>query len=86
MPEEVFFIALAGIMGTTVTISTIAISIAWVIRSRRKQALDPDSQAQLEARLSRIETAIDAVATEVERVAADQRSTSRRLESPARHP
>lgn len=84
MPEEIFFLALAGILGTTFTVSTIALSIAWVARSRRKNSLDPDAQAELEARLSRIENAIDAVATEVERVAADQRTSNRRLDAPAR--
>jgi cell division protein FtsL len=73
MNEAEALVIITGILATAGTVSVIAYSITRLVTSRRRQSLSEDEQARIEARLSRIENAIDAVATEVERVAADQR-------------
>jgi cell division protein FtsL len=73
MNEAEAIVIITGILATAGTVSVIAYSITRLVTSKRRQSVSEDEQAQIEARLSRIENAIDAVATEVERVAADQR-------------
>ena len=57
----------------------VAMAVAKVLSSRRRNDLPDSSVARLEARLERMEQAIDAIATEVERVSEGQRFTSRLL-------
>jgi cell division protein FtsL len=73
MNEAEAIVIITGILATAGTVSVIAYSITRLVTTKRRQSVSEDEQAQIEARLSRIENAIDAVATEVERVAADQR-------------
>jgi ribosomal protein S13 len=79
MPEEVMRIVIAGIVGITITVSMVAMAVARVFASRRRKDLPDATIARLEDRLERMELAIDAMATEVERVAEGQRFTSRLL-------
>lgn len=79
MDENIARIIIYGVIGGTITISTVAMAIARIVSSRRRQELPDSSVARLEARLERMEQAIDAMATEVERVADGQRFTSRLL-------
>jgi cell division protein FtsL len=73
MNEAEAIVIITGILASAGTVSVIAYSITRLVTSKRRQSVSEDEQAQIEARLTRIENAIDAVATEVERVAADQR-------------
>ena len=79
MPEEIMRIVIAGIIGITISVSMISMAVARIFTSRRRKDLPDASIARLEERLERMELAIDAMATEVERVAEGQRFTSRLL-------
>jgi hypothetical protein len=80
MDGDVVRIVVAGIIGGTISISMIAMAAAQMVSSRRRNRELPDSSvARLDARLERMEQAIDAMAVEVERVAEGQRFTSRLL-------
>ena len=80
MDEDIVRIVVAGIIGGTISISMIALAAARVFSARRRNRELPESSvARLEERLERMELAIDAMATEVERVADNQRFTSRLL-------
>lgn len=64
------------------------IGITWliartVLAMRRAPEIDTSSMQRLEARMERIEQAIDAVAVEVERVSEGQRFTTRLLSDQA---
>jgi hypothetical protein len=80
MDENLARMIMVGVIGMTITISTVVMAIARVVSSRRRRDLSESSVARLEERLERMEQAIDAMATEVERVAEGQRFTSRLLE------
>lgn len=80
MDGDIARIVVAGIIGGTITLSMFAMAVARIFSARRRNRELPDSSvARLEARLERMEQAIDAMATEVERVADNQRFTSRLL-------
>jgi heme exporter protein D len=80
MDENIARVVMAGVIGGTIAISMIAMAVARIVASARRRKELPDSSiARLEARLERMEQAIDAMATEVERVADGQRFTSRLL-------
>lgn len=79
MPEEVMRIVIAGIIGITISVSSIAMAVSRVVSAKRRKELPDSGVARLEARLERMEQAIDAIATEVERVSDGQRFTSRLL-------
>ena len=79
MDGDLARVIVAGIIGITITASTLAMAITRIYTSRRRKDLTPDSMGRLEQRLERMEQAIDAMAVEVERVAEGQRFTSRLL-------
>ena len=80
MDGDIARIVVVGIIGGTISISMIAMAAARVFSARRRNRELPESSvARLEQRLERMEQAIDAMATEVERVADNQRFTSRLL-------
>lgn len=79
MDGDIARILVAGIIGVTISISMVAMAVAKIVASRRRNQLPESSIARLEERLERMEQAIDAMATEVERVADGQRFTSRLL-------
>jgi hypothetical protein len=80
MDENIARLGIAAIIGVTISISMIAMTVSRMVSSRRRNKELPDSSiARIEARLERMEQAIDAMATEVERVAEGQRFTSRLL-------
>ena len=79
MDDNIARVIMAGVIGITIAISMIARSIAKIVSAKRKKDLPDSTVARLEARLERMELAIDAMATEVERVAEGQRFTSRLL-------
>ena len=79
MDENIARIIIAGVIGVTISISMIAMAIAKMVSSRRRKELPESSVARIEERLERMELAIDAMATEVERVAEGQRFTSKLL-------
>ncbi|HEY5544881.1 MAG TPA: hypothetical protein VIK50_02405 [Gemmatimonadaceae bacterium] len=79
MDENIARVIFAAVIGGTIAISMIAMAVARIATSRRRRDLPDSSMARLEERLERMEQAIDAVATEVERVADGQRFTSRLL-------
>jgi hypothetical protein len=59
--------------------SMIAMAVSKMVSSRRRKEIPESSVARLEERLERMEMAIDAMATEVERVAEGQRFTTKLL-------
>ena len=79
MDENLARVIMAGVIGLTITISMGAMAIAKMVSSRRRKDLPESTIARLEERLERMEMAIDAMATEVERVAEGQRFTSKLL-------
>ena len=80
MDENIARVIMAGVIGITIAISMVAMAIARIVSSRRRSKELPESSvARLEQRLERMEQAIDAMATEVERVAEGQRFTSKLL-------
>lgn len=79
MDENIARVILAGVIGLTISVSMIAMAVARVLSARRKRELPDSTMARLEERLERMEQAIDAMATEVERVSEGQRFTSRLL-------
>jgi hypothetical protein len=79
MDENIARIIISGIIGVTISISMVAMAIAKMVSSRRRKDLPESTVARLEERLERMELAIDAMATEVERVAEGQRFTVRLL-------
>ena len=79
MDGDIARIIVAGVIGITISISMVAMAVARIVTSRRRRELPESSLARLEERLERMEQAIDAMATEVERVADGQRFTSRLL-------
>ena len=79
MDENIARIIIAGVIGVTISISMVAMAVAKMVSSRRNKELPDSAVARLEERLERMELAIDAMATEVERVAEGQRFTSKLL-------
>jgi hypothetical protein len=79
MDENIARIIIAGVVGVTISISMIAMAVAKMVAARRRKELPESSIARLEERFDRMEQAIDAMATEVERVAEGQRFTSKLL-------
>ena len=80
MDENIARLAIAAIIGVTISISMIAMAIAQHGDfARREQGASRFEHCRLDARLERMEQAIDAMATEVERVSDGQRFTSRLL-------
>ena len=79
MDENIARVIMAGVIGVTISISMVAMAIAKMVSSRRRKDLPESTVARLEERLERMELAIDAMATEVERVAEGQRFTSKLL-------
>ena len=79
MDENIARVILAGVIGVTISISMIAMAVSKMVSSRRRKELPESSVARLEERLERMEMAIDAMATEVERVAEGQRFTTKLL-------
>lgn len=76
---EALIAAISIIFGTSC-----AVAITWIIgrtvlKARQAPELEPGAMAQLEARLERMEQAIDTMAVEMERVAEGQRFTTRLL-------
>jgi hypothetical protein len=80
MDENLARMIMVSVIGMTITISTVVMAIARVISSRRRRDISDATIVRLEERLERMEQAIDAMASEVERVAEGQRFTSRLLE------
>lgn len=79
MDENIARIAIAAVIGGTICISMIAMTVARMVSSRRRNELSDSAVARIEARLERMEQAIDAMASEVERVSEGQQFTSRLL-------
>jgi uncharacterized protein YhaN len=79
MDENLARIIIAGVIGLTISISMVSMAIAKMVASRRRKDLPESAVSRLEERLERMELAIDAMATEVERVAEGQRFTSKLL-------
>lgn len=79
MDDNIASIIKIGVIGITIAISMIAMAVANIVTARRKKQLPDSTVARLEERLERMELAIDAMATEMERVAEGQRFTSRLL-------
>lgn len=79
MDENIARILIAGVIGVTISISMVAMAVAKMVSSRRRKELPDSTIARLQERLERMELAIDAMATEVERVAEGQRFTSKLL-------
>jgi ribosomal protein S13 len=79
MDGDVVRLGVAAIIGITISISMLAMAVARIFSSRRRKELPDSSIARIEARLERMELAIDAMATEVERVSEGQQFTSRLL-------
>jgi hypothetical protein len=79
MDENIARVIIAGVIGVTISISMVAVAIAKMVSARRRKEMPESSVARLEERLERMEMAIDAMATEVERVAEGQRFTTKLL-------
>ena len=79
MDDNIAKVIIIGVIGLTVSISMIVMAVSRIVASRRRKDVPQSAVAQIEVRLERMEQAIDAMATEVERVAEGQRFTSRLL-------
>lgn len=79
MDDNTARVAMIAIIGAAVVVSMIAAAIARVFAARRRPSSSADVLARVEERLVRIEQAIDAMATEVERVSESQRFSTRLL-------
>jgi hypothetical protein len=79
MDDNIAKIIVVAVIGLTISVSMIAMAVARIAAARRRKELPDPSTARLEERLERMEQAIDAMATEVERVADGQRFTTRLL-------
>ena len=80
MDENLARIIIAGVIGLTISISMVSMAIAKMVASRRRKDLPESTVSRLEERLERMELAIDAMATEVERVAEGVGSRRQRAE------
>ncbi len=80
MPEEVFVLALISMIGSTAIIGKLV--WGYVDRLKHKE-ITPKSIAMLDARMERIEQAIDTIAVEVERISEGQRFTTKLLSEQA---
>jgi hypothetical protein len=72
-------VAMTALVTGGIVIATIVQAIVRSILSRRSKAVPDGAMDRIEERLSRIELAVDAIATEVERVSEGQRFTTRLL-------
>jgi hypothetical protein len=79
MDGDIVRLGVAAIIGVTISISMVAMAVAKMVASRRRNDLPSASIERIDQRLERMEQAIDAMATEVERVSEGQRFTSRLL-------
>ena len=79
MDENLANVIFAAVIGVTISVSMIAMAVVRIATARRRKELPDSSIARLEARLERMEQAIDAMATEVERVSEGQRYATRLL-------
>lgn len=79
MDGDIARLGIAAVIGVTISISMIAMAVAKIMASRRRNDLPSESIERIDQRLERMEQAIDAMATEVERVSEGQRFTSRLL-------
>lgn len=79
MDKYTAIVAMTALITGSIVIATIAQAIAASIGKRRKQAVPDAAVDRIEARLSRIEQAIDAMSVEVERISEGQRFTTRLL-------
>ena len=79
MDGDVARLGIAAVIGVTISISMIAMAVAKMVASRRRSDLPSASIERIDQRLERMEQAIDAMASEVERVSEGQRFTSRLL-------
>jgi hypothetical protein len=75
MEREIMAVAMTAIICGTILIATALQAFA----ARRARKLPPANTDAIEARLARMEQAIDAVALEVERIAEGQRFTTKLL-------
>jgi hypothetical protein len=75
MPEEIVFLAFAGIVSST-TVVVYAIR-TWA--NRHRHTGPAEMPKQVDQRLERIEQAVDAIAIEVERISEGQRFTTKLL-------
>lgn len=76
---EALVAAIAIIAGTSATVSVVWLIGRTVLRLRSTPEIPDGSIARLEARLERMEQAIDAMAVEMERVSEGQRFTTKLL-------
>jgi len=79
MDEQMARLGIVAVIGATISISMIAAALAKIVASRKHKDLPNASIDRIDQRLERMEQAIDAMATEVERVSEGQRFTSRLL-------
>lgn len=79
MPPEMIAIPIMGMITGIVVIGTIAWTVVETMKSKRGAGPAPKQLASMEARLERIENAIDAMSVEVERISEGQRFTAKLL-------
>lgn len=77
MDDNLARVIMVAVISLSIAVSMIANAVARVVSARRRKELPDASLSRLEDRLERMEQAIDAIATEVERVAEGQRFASR---------
>lgn len=78
MPNNVFQVAIAGIVMVTMMTILGPIVKAWARRLERR-GQDATPSPEIETRLARIENAIESIAIEVERISEGQRFTTKLL-------
>lgn len=76
MDDNIADIIIVGIIGITIMVSLVSLAVTRMVQARRRREADGPA---IEARLRRIEEAIDAMAGEVQRVSEGQRFTTRLL-------
>ena len=78
MDRYTAIVAITALITGTIMVASIAQAIASSMKKRRK-GLPDAAMDRIEARLSRIEQAIDAMSVEVERISEGQRFTTKLL-------
>ncbi|MBC7789394.1 MAG: hypothetical protein H7Z74_05590 [Anaerolineae bacterium] len=83
MPEEVFVITLISMIASAAILG----KLVWGYVDRLKhREITPKSIASLDARMERIEQAVDTIAVEIERISEGQRFTTKLLSERAAAP
>ena len=81
MPLEIVFLNTMEMLLPAIVITVLGLPLVRVLARRldRRDSVNPPNLARIEERLGRLETGVDAIAVEVERISEGQRFTTKLL-------